>query len=291
MKEHEKYKKELLRKISESMQDLTGEQAVIAKYIRRNYKKVSYMSLEEFCTALNLTPQDVNLFLRTIGYDDDYELFRKALRKAVTVEMKTTDRFQISKEIVNNRVNSILTQVVNKEIQNLNHLTNTFDEEALGNVIQEVMNAPEIIVIGMRTSAPLALYTEYIFNRIGKRTKKIISGGSESYDDVSILDRNALILTFGFARYPKELVKALSFFKKRNYKIISITDNALSPLARFSDMVVTVPCESISFTDSYTIPMCIINTIVISVSQLDEETAFKYLNEFENTAREIGFYF
>jgi DNA-binding MurR/RpiR family transcriptional regulator len=98
-------------------------------------------------------------------------------------------------------------------------------------------------------------------------------------------------MAFGFARYPKETIKILGFFRKRNFRIISITDNNLSPLARLSDIVLTIPCESISFTDFFAVPMSLVNILVISVSQLDEETSLKHLNEFENIAKDMGFYF
>jgi DNA-binding MurR/RpiR family transcriptional regulator len=85
--------------------------------------------------------------------------------------------------------------------------------------------------------------------------------------------------------------KILSYFKKKNFKIISITDNYMSPLAHFSDIVLTIPYESVSFTDFYAVPIAVINTIVILLSQVDEKMSLKYLNEFENIAKDMGFYF
>ncbi|MDI6705177.1 MAG: hypothetical protein QME73_02815 [Bacillota bacterium] len=124
-------------------------------------------------------------------------------------------RIHISME-VNPRINDIFNQVINKEIQNLNNMMDVFDENAFGKIIEEVLNAPEIIVVGTRASATIAIYAEFILNRIGKRAKKIIS---------------------------------------------------------------------------VSVPICLINTIAISIGQLDEETSFKHLNEFEDIAKDMGFYF
>lgn len=65
----------------------------------------------------------------------------------------------------------------------------------------------------------------------------------------------------------------------------------MSPLAHFSNLVLTVPYESVSFTDSYAVPISIVNILVILLSQYDEEKTLKYLNEFEDIAKDMGFFF
>lgn len=289
MARHNKSKSEFLSNLTANSEAFSDDCRMIAGYIRNNYKKVSYMNLDELSHELGIAPAVITEYLKLINFED-YEVFRKSLRKIITVELKTTDRFQISME-VNPKINSIFNQVINKEIQNLNNMLELFDEQAFGKIIEEVLNAPEIIVVGTRASATIAIYAEFILNRIGKRAKKIISGGTENFDSLATVDRNALVIAFGFARYPKETIKVLNFFKRRNFKVISITDNSLSPLAPFSDIVFTAPCESISFTDFFSVPICLVNTIAISIGQLDEETSFKHLNEFEDIAKDMGFYF
>lgn len=289
MKKYEKHKQKFLERLTAEDKRLTDIHLKIAEYIKQNYKKVSYMSAWELSSALIIENAIIDEYLNIIGFKN-YEEFRKALRKIITVELKTTDRFKISME-VNPKINNIFNTVINKEIQNLSNMFSSYDEKVLSSIVNEVLNAPEIIVVGTRASAPVAIYAEYIFNRIGKKAKKIISGGTENFDSLATTDRNALVIAFGFARYPKETVKILGFFRKKNFKIISITDNNLSPLVPLSDLVFIAPCESISFTDFIAVPVCLVNTIVISVSQLDKENSLKHLKEFEDIAKDMGIYF
>ncbi len=290
MKAYEQHKKSFLKQLGENLDSMPQEYQKAAKYIRRNYKKVSFMNLGELTEKLSIREEVINNYISDLGFHS-FEEFRNELRHVAMVDLKTTDRFQISMDMINPKVSSIMNLVVNKEINNLKSLSDTLDEQTLAGIVGEVIKANEIIVVGTRASAPISLYAEYMLNRIGKRTGKIISGGTENFDNLSLIDRNSLVIGFGFARYPKETVKILSFFKKRNMKVISITDNLMSPLARFSDIVMTIPCESMSFTDFYATPICVINALVILVSQLDEQTSLKHLNEFENIAKDMGFYF
>ncbi|MPN64912.1 hypothetical protein SDC9_212690 [bioreactor metagenome] len=64
--------------------------------------------------------------------------------------------------------------------------------------------------------------------------------------------------------------------------------SALTPL---SDIVFTIPCESVSITDFYATPISVINMIVVLLSQIDKEGSVSYLNKFEDIAKDYGFYF
>ena len=290
MKLYKNHKKEFLNKLIDETLNFNGEEKKIALYIKKYCKKVSYMNLSELLEAAETSEENVKSYLAKMGYNS-YDDFRKELREVIMVGMKTTEAFKISMDMMHPKVNNILDFIVKKETDNLNEFKKTFDEEAFRNIIEAIINANDIILVGTRASAPIAIYAEYIFNKIGKRSRKIISGGTENFDFLSLIDRDTLVLAFGFARYPKDTIKILSFFRKKNFKIISVTDNYLSPLARFSDMIYTVPIESYSFTDSYVIPVSLVNIIAILISQLDEDNSMKHLTEFEEIAKDIGFYF
>lgn len=289
MKKYRKHYKELFFKKINNIDDLPNDYKAIAQYIKDNFKQVSFMDINNLSKNTNIEPYIINEYIKSIGFNN-YEEFRKNLREIISSDLKTTDRFKIAMNF-NNTLNNIINTVINKEIQNINHFLNSVDENKINYIVEEIANAPELIIVGTRSSSPIAIYSEYIFNRIGKKTKKIISGGTENFDFLSTNDRNALVLAFGFARYPKETIKILNFLRKRNFKIISITDNNLSPLVKFSTEYLTIPCESISFTDFFAVPMIIVNILVIATSIFDEENSLRQLNEFENIAKDLGYYF
>lgn len=289
MNKHELLIDSLLKKICEIRPAFTETDIKIANYLKDNYKKVCFMNIEKISKTLSLNQEVVEHYFEAMGFED-YEKFRKLLRKTLSSELKTVDRYEISMEI-NPTINSTLHDCINKEIQNLNTLVKTLDEETFEILLKEIMNANEIIVVGTLASSAIVIYAELILNKIGKRTTKIISSSSCNFNILSKFDRNTLVIAFGFARYPKETINILRFFKEKNFNIISITDNKLSPLVPFSNHSLIVPSESLSFTDFFAVQICIINTLAISISKLDKNTTLSYLNEFEDIAKNMGFYF
>ncbi len=279
-----------LNRLDDASLDLTAEENVLAQYIKEHYKKVSFLELSDVSKILFLESPLIDAYCRKMGYRD-YEDFRKSLRDMSMSELSSTDRFEFSQLNMNSRIVSVKNAVIGKELDNLNKMMEDFDESVFFALLEEVRKAPEIIVVATRSSAIIADYATQMFCKVGKRTTAITSGASEHFDQFALFDTQALVLAFGFARYPKETVRVLSFFRKHNYKIISITDNSLSPLAPLSDLIVPIPCESVSITDFYATPMSFVNILVILFSQVDKEQSASNLTKFEYIAKEYGFYF
>ncbi len=284
------YKKDFFDRLTDNSLNLNNYELILAEYIKDNYKKISFLDLMDVSKILSIEPTIIETYINKIGYND-FEDFRNIIRDFAMSELSSTDRFEFSLININPKINNIKNLVIKKEISNLNKLMENFDESAFYSILEEIIKAPEIIVVGTRSSSIIAIYVEHIFNRIKKKTTKIISGATENFDKFHLFDGNALVLAIGFARYPKETIRIVNFFKKYNYKIVSITDSVMSALTPLSDIVFTIPCESVSITDFYATPISVINMIVVLLSQIDKEGSVSYLNKFEDIAKDYGFYF
>ncbi len=286
----EDYKHNFLKKLTEASLNLNETETMLATYMKDNYKKVSLLDLDDVSKILSIEPFDIVRYLTKLGFKN-YEDLRSTLRDFAMSELSSADRFEFSQISLAPQINNLKNVVISKELSNLNRLIDRFDEAAFYSLLEKIIIAPEIIVVGTRSSSILALYIDKMFNRLGKRTTSITSGSTTQLDNLPLLHNEALVLALGFARYPKETVRMVSFFKKRQYAVVSITDHATSPLTPFSDVTFTVPCQSVSITDFYATPFCVINMIVILLSQIDKARSASYLNRFEDMAKDFGFYF
>lgn len=284
------YKNVFFNKLTDDSLNLNNYELMLAEYIKENYKKISFLDMMDVSKILDIDPEHIFSYISKMGFSD-YEELRNIIRDFAMSELKSTDRFEFSLININPKINNIKNLIIKKEISNLNKLMENFDEVTFYSILEEIIKAPEIIVVGTRSSSIIAIYVEHMFNKLGKKTTKIISGATENFDKFSLFDDNALILSIGFARYPKETVRIINFFRKHNFKIVTITDNTMSALTHLSDIVFTIPCESISITDFYASPISVINIIIVLLSQIDKEGSISYLSKFEDIAKDLGFYF
>ncbi|HAQ41814.1 MAG TPA: hypothetical protein DCM73_13955 [Clostridiales bacterium] len=284
------YKQNFFNRLTDDSLNLNNCELKLADYIRTNYKKISFLDMTDVSKILSVEPEHIAAYANKLGFKD-YEELRNIIRDFAMSELSSTDRFEFSLININPRINNIKNLVINKEISNLNKLMDNFDEVAFYSILEEIIKAPEIIVVGTRSSSIIAIYAEHMLTRLGKKTWKITSGATDSLNSFSLFDDNALVLAIGFARYPKETVRIVNFFKKHNFKIVSLTDNVMSALTPLSDITFTIPCESVSITDFYATPISVINMIIILLSQIDKQGSISYLNKFEDIAKDYGFYF
>lgn len=284
------YKNNFFERLADSSLKLNKHEIILAEYIKENYKKISFLDMMDISKITSIDPKHISSYISKIGFND-YESLRNFIREFAMSELKSTDRFEFSLINVNPKINNIKNLIINKEISNLNKMMENFDELTFYSIIEEIIKAPEIIIVGTRSSSVIATYAEHMFNKLGKKATKIISDGTDNFNKFSLYDSSALVISIAFARYPKETVKITSFFKKHNFKIISITDNMMSPLTLLSDLTFTIPCESISITDFYATPISVINIIIVLLSQIDKECSISFLNKFEDIAKDYGFYF
>lgn len=281
------YLKDLLDKLV-VIDSMPEESLKITEFIRKNKKMAPFISLVKFADLLELEPEKIDLYFQTVGFSD-YEEFHRAIKDIVGSNLSNTDRFKIALSL--NPENSIVSNIINTELKNLNYLLSSFDNEKFLEFVDEINKASDLIIVGTRASSSIAMYAEFIFTRIGKNPHIITSGATRALDFLVNMDRNALVFAVSFPRYPKETINILSFLKKNNFKIISLTDSELSPIAHLSDLTFTIKRDGFSFLEFYAAPMCVINAIVMYISHLNKEEALQFFKKHELQAEELGYYF
>jgi len=286
-----KYDDEKLRELLSKVINLEITDSRIIKYIIENYYKMLNIDFSQFIKELNIEEQEVYEFLKNNGYKDFYD-FKYKLSDSILNLIRDQDPSLLKNitSIDKEEIRNILSTVIEVENKNMRDMLNSLEYDKFVNLIKDIMSFPELIIIGTRVSAILAQYTSYILNKIGINVKKITSADSTSFDNIQNFDRSALVIAFGFKRYPKETIKLLNYFSRKNFKIVSITDEPDSPLCNLSNYSIFVQAHSLAYTDSLVNSLALINAIAIAIGKLDNKKVVKRLREFEETAKTLDYF-
>lgn len=268
------------------------EDSEITKYILKKYNNIPYLNFTQFKKDLNISEEEANKFLKNNGCNN-FAQFQSNVSEIIFNLIRVNEASYLSHEISFNEseIIDILHTIVDVEENNMNNMLSSLDYGNISKLIEDILNTPEVIIIGTRTSITLAQYASFMLNKIGINVKKITSADSSSFDNIQNFERSSLIIAFGFQRYPKETIKLLNYFNRKNFKIISITDNPKSPLCNFSSYSIFIQAYSLAYTDSFINGLVLINTIVIAIGKIDNKKVIKRLNEFEETAKSLEYYF
>lgn len=214
-----KYGKEKVREVLSEIINLESIDSKIVDYIIENHKEILYISYSQFVKGLNIKEEDANTFLKSNGYDSFTE-FQSKLSDCIFNLIRANDPSYLKQILSINKteIMDILSTIAELENRNMSDMLASLDYDNFVNLIKDILNSPELIIIGTRVSVTHAQYASYMLNKIGIKVKKITSADTSSFDNIQNYDRSSLVIAFGFKRYPKETIKLLNYFNKKNFK-------------------------------------------------------------------------
>lgn len=284
-------KADFIQHIQNQQHQFTPTYRKLAEYLLQNFSDFAFIKTQQWAKAAETSEVSVTRFVRLLGFSGVPE-FNDKMQQIIRKELTMTDYF--SADLKNSKNHqSLLYQIIQAEKRNLDELLQKYKPDSVAAVSKEIYEAPRIIVIGTRSSAPLAEYCDYMFIRtLGKDALVLQDCGYQTYDSlIPWLDKSPLVLAFAFPRYPKQTIEVVSFLKDHGARIIGITNDELSPLVPLSDHVLYAPAHSLSFTDSFSSGMVLINLLVTEIVTQHPELADTVIATFEKIAKDNDYYF
>jgi DNA-binding MurR/RpiR family transcriptional regulator len=273
-------------RLEDKVQRFSRSQKALGRFILKNYHRIAFMTIRQFAKSSGISEATIIRFVTVLGFKG-YPSFQKEIRIIVRAELKGPDRFK-SAEDPPRKDQTLLQNIMDKEVENISHLQEAIHKEDLSKAVRAIENAGEILIVGTRSTAPLAYHFSFGLAKLGKRVVRITAITTETYDLINRLDRQALVIVIGFPRYLRELVDLLTFSKEKKLRTLTITDSPFSPL--MGDIRLFSEAESTSFMAFHGAPMVLINTLIIELSLLNNKKTLKELNRFEKIA-EVRNYF
>jgi len=121
-------------------------------------------------------------------------------------------------------------------------------ETAVQSLVETLKNRGKVIVVGIGKSGNIGQKMAATFNSTGS-TSVVLNSVDALHGDLGILNDGDNILVLSYSGESEELLNLLPAFKRFAIKIISLTGNPRSSLAKHSDLVlnVRVPKEACPF--------------------------------------------
>ncbi len=287
-------KGEFFSKIREGTLNFSSKNMTLANFVVQNYQKVAFMTARQLAQKCGVSESTVMRFVTSLGYTG-YPGFLKTLQGIVNYELTAAERFEITPHDKQGRPRRRAERLARKtiltEIENLRRLYDHFSGEDFDRAVEEIVKAKQIVIVGFRVSAPLAMYFGYLLKKVKEMVTVQTESGSMIYDHLCSFEKDCLIIALGFRRYPNELIDVLKYCKSRDFKIFAVTDSIVSPVAALSDVIQVVEYEGESFVDTFAAPICLINSLIAEAAMKDKKKTLGMLNKLEKIAAEKKIYY
>lgn len=277
---------ELLQRLNHSGKRLSKSHRRIAECIVTHYDKAAFMTASKLGEYVGVSESTVVRFAAALGYDGFPQL-QKALQELIRHRLTATQRLEMTGDMGHAQV---LNKVLKTDIQNIRTTLDELDLATFDAVIESILQARNLYVLGLRASAPLAEFFGHYLNFIFPNVHTVTSGVSDVFEQIARISDEDVLIGISFPRYTSHTVKAMKFARSRGTTLIAITDGPLSPLHAEANLCLMAKSDMASFVDSLAAPISLINALIVALSQRRRTQVTDYFDKMENIWSEYRVY-
>lgn len=270
---------DLIRRINDSYNKLSKGQKLLANYIVDHYEKAVFLTASKLGKIVGVSESTVVRFANELGYDG-YPRLQEALEELVRTKLTSIQRVEVTSDRIDK--DHVLKFVLQSDMDKIKNSLEDVKEDVFDNAIQMILNAKNIYIVGVRSSASLAGFMGFYFNLMFDNVKLIHTNSvSELFEQIHRINEDDVMIGISFPRYSKRTLKAMEYARSRNANVITITDSPLSPMVQFSNASLVAKSDMISFVDSLVAPLSLINAIIVAISMKKKDYLVNSLESLE----------
>lgn len=277
-KQEIKDSKYLISHIQSQYTRFSKGQKLIAQYILKNYDKVAFMTACKLGEAVGVSESTVVRFANALGYSG-YPKLQDALQEVIKNKLTTVQRVDMVKEF--NDDSAILKKIVKSDIDNIKDTLDEIDEKAFEEAANRILKAKRIYIVGMRSSFTIAQYLGFYLGIILDSVHVIRTDMGDAFEQVVKINEDDVLIAISFPRYSKKSYQIVSYAKEKGAHIVSLTDSPFAPVASFTDNLLLVKSNMVSFVDSLVPALSIANALIVSVGMKEKEDIKQHFDDLE----------
>ena len=278
-------KKNIFSCIKENISNFSRSQKIIAKHILNNTSEVAFLTSTKLGKILGVSESTVIRFAIVLGYSGYTEL-QKELQETVKTKLRQTNNLTEYVESVK-KGDNIIDNVLNMDIENIKKTRNDISRESFNQLIDEIIKAEYIYIVGLRTPGSLAYIMGFSLHLFLRNVTILSYGVSDLAERLISMGKNDLLIGISFPNYTSRTLEIMEFAKEKGVKVATITDSIVSPLAQVADISLTTSTKLNPFTESFSAPLSLINAIVTAVGIRKKQKALKSLTELEYVLKKL----
>jgi DNA-binding MurR/RpiR family transcriptional regulator len=265
--------------VSEHYKDLTKSEKQIADFLRKNQEESAFLSAGELAEQLGLSEATLVRFARSLGFDS-YPAMREVLqenfRRRVTHSTRLRSRLDDLRES-----GDIFERLVTSEIDYLTEALQTLDRNALNAAVELLRTHQRVFVFGLGPSVSLVELLEIRLTRSARHVIPLSISGKEMLEPMLLMNSNDLLIAIGFFNMTPNLQIVLDYANEHKTPVILVTDTLDLMVGDKADVVLKARRGPVSAFHSLTVPMTIINALLLALSSAEQEKVMENLDKLD----------
>ena len=249
-------------KIREFTASAKGARKKVVSYLLQHPEEAAFMTIEGLARISGVSAGMVSRTVREMGFDgfaDMQSQIRQVVRKNITPSARL--RRASAGE-------ATFRDTILWEMRNLAAVLKLNSEEAIHKAASLLANAPNVHVLGMRSSYAPAYSLALGLRQIRKNVLQMDMETGTLIEQIKRLSEGDLVVIISYPRYLKESLLMAQEAKIAKCRVLALTDSFSSPLTMQAEVALLSPYESTSFFNSHVAAHGIVNTLLAVTGQV-----------------------
>ena len=267
----------VLQTIRQQMDGFSKGQKRIAEYILNDYDKAAFMTAAKLGKTAQVSESTVVRFASELGYSG-YPAMQKALQELIRGRLTSVQRIRASEM----EEGDLLSRTMHRDMETINATIEEIDRTAFANVVEHLLKAEHVYILGVRSSSFLAGYLNFYLRLLMDNVILVQnSAAGEIYERLVHIGPKDVLIAISFPRYSNMVIHAVDMASARGADVIAITDNGMSPLMPYATEALFVQCEALSYVDSLAAPLSFLNALVLAVGRRKRQEVDETFSQLE----------
>jgi DNA-binding MurR/RpiR family transcriptional regulator len=257
---------------------LTPLERRLADVVLEHQRELASYSATELAVQADVSKATAARLFKRLGYSsyNDARQQSRALRRwgSPLSLLEGLEHFDDSQP-------SIVTHLQN-DIANLTRTFGALRPDAIGQVVDMLVHADRIWVIGFRASHELAELAAFWLKHLKYSVSLLPSGWMTFAEDVIDMRAGDAVLAIGFRRRPRMFRALLQNARDVGANVILVTDLSASAAARLAHVVLRCHSRPSGVFDSYVAAISLLNYVLAALALREGATVRTRLQHIEN---------
>lgn len=270
--------------IYSKLSSLSIGQRRVAEYILQNLDSFSYATLAKLSKEISVSETTIIRLAYSLGFESFSSMQQKVRKEILTEPQRKSDT------LLEN--GNFYQSVFAKEIRVLENMASRLDETLLNRVVDRLIQADRILVVGARASFNAASWFGTNLSQMLGNAYVVEQFYDPRLDLLTGLTEKSVVLCISFARYAKWSYQYSVVAKERGASLIAITDGISSPLIPAADEVLLADCDrDDTGFNSYVSMFCLFNAIIAKIrTEIPDTIAFR-VQRYEELYQDLDLFF
>jgi DNA-binding MurR/RpiR family transcriptional regulator len=241
--------------------------------------EAAFLTASEIAQRLEISEATMVRFARTLGFES-YPALREALQSNFRQRMTHSARLRGRLNDLR-KAGDIFEQLVASEIDYLTESLQTLDRNALNATVELLRSHQRIFVFGLGPSVALVDQLQIRLTRAARQVIPLSTSGQEFLEPLMLMNSDDLLIAIGFFNLTPALQLVLDYANQHHTPVVLVTDTLGPLVGNKADVVLAARRGPVSAFHSLTVPMTIINALLLALSSIDQDHVMAHLDQLD----------